>query len=62
MDHKRRSNLELSGNEVYNTISSLLPIKIMLCSKLHGQEKIDRDSFPIKSHHHWMFTSLRTQN
>ena len=35
--YKRAFRLKLSGNEVYYTNSSILPVKNMLCSKLHFQ-------------------------
>ena len=40
-------NPKLSGNEVYRTNALLLLIKIMLCSKLHCQKGLNRNSFPI---------------
>ena len=36
--YKKRIKSELSGNEVHYTISSMLLVKNMLCSKLHCQK------------------------
>ena len=34
-------NLNISGNEVHCTIALLLPMKIMLCSKIYYQKVVD---------------------
>ena len=41
-------NFKLSGNEVYCTNDVLVPVKIMLCSKLHYQKVFKLEFFSSK--------------
>ena len=43
--------LKNSGNGVCCTHALLLLIRIILCSELHCQKVLDRNSFPIRSQH-----------
>ena len=49
---KRIAMSKLSGNDVYCTNALLLPIKIMLCSKLLCQKGFKWKNFPYKCGHH----------
>jgi len=57
--YKNSFNLKLCINEVYCANALLSLIKITLCSKLHRQKVLDRNSFPTRSRNSF---ELQVQN
>jgi hypothetical protein len=58
---RRELNYNLSGKEVYYTNSLILPLKNMLCSKLHCPKLFKKISFRVKSRCRWCAFAFRSK-